>query len=56
MESKNIFEYRYADNKLDRLPSLADELVGLKVDLILAASAMLPKPPRMRLGRFPLFL
>jgi putative ABC transport system substrate-binding protein len=40
VESKNItFEYRYADNKLDRLPSLADELVGLKVDLILAASA-----------------
>jgi putative ABC transport system substrate-binding protein len=39
-ESKNItFEYRYADNKLDRLPALADELVRLKVDLILAASA-----------------
>jgi putative ABC transport system substrate-binding protein len=39
MESKNIsFEYRHADNKLDRLPALADELVGLKVDVILAAS------------------
>jgi putative ABC transport system substrate-binding protein len=40
VESKNItFEYRYADNKLDRLPGLADELVRLKVDVILAASA-----------------
>jgi putative ABC transport system substrate-binding protein len=34
---KNIaFEYRNADNKLDRLPVLADELVGLKVDVLLA--------------------
>jgi putative ABC transport system substrate-binding protein len=34
-EGKNIVtEYRYADNKLDRLPALADELVRLKVDLI----------------------
>jgi hypothetical protein len=40
VENKNVtFEYRYADNKLDRLPALADELVRLKVDLILAASA-----------------
>ena len=31
VEGKNIaFEYRYADNKLDRLPTLADELVRLK--------------------------
>ena len=34
VEGKNIaFEYRHADNKLDRLPALADELVRLKVDL-----------------------
>jgi putative ABC transport system substrate-binding protein len=34
-EGKNIsMEYRYADNKLDRLPALADELVRLKVDLL----------------------
>ena len=37
VEGKNIaFEYRYADNKLDRLPALADELVRLKVGLIVA--------------------
>jgi putative tryptophan/tyrosine transport system substrate-binding protein len=39
IEGKNItFEYRYAGNKPDRLPSLADELARLNVDLILATS------------------
>jgi putative ABC transport system substrate-binding protein len=39
VEGKNItFENRSADNKLDRLPALADELVRLKVDLIFTAS------------------
>src|SRR5215475_14213674 len=34
-EGKNIIiEYRYAEGKLDRLPALAAELVGLKVDII----------------------
>ena len=38
VERKNIvFEPRYADNKLDRLPVLADELVRLKVDVLVAA-------------------
>ena len=37
VEGKNIvFEYRSADNKLERLPGLADELVRLKVDVIVA--------------------
>jgi putative ABC transport system substrate-binding protein len=37
VEGKNIaFESRYAENKLDRLPSLADELVRLKVDVLIA--------------------
>ena len=38
-EGQNIaIEYRFADGRLDRLPSLAVELVRLKVDVILAAS------------------
>ena len=38
VEGKNIaIEYRSAENKLDRLPALADELVRLKVDVLLAA-------------------
>ena len=37
VEGKNIsFEHRYAEEKSERLPALADELVRLKVDLIIA--------------------
>src|SRR5215813_11584924 len=37
-EGNNIvIEYRYAEGKLDRLPALAKELVGLKPDVIVAA-------------------
>ena len=38
-EGKNIIiEYRYSETRLDRLPELARELVGLKVDIIFAGS------------------
>ena len=41
VEGKNIaFESRYTDDKLDRLPALADELVRLNVNLLLT-----PAPP-----------
>jgi putative tryptophan/tyrosine transport system substrate-binding protein len=39
IEGKNItIDYRYAEGKADRLPSLAAELVGLKVDVIVSSS------------------
>jgi putative tryptophan/tyrosine transport system substrate-binding protein len=39
IEGQNIvFEYRYADNQHERLLSLADELVHLKVDVLIASS------------------
>src|SRR5262245_19641752 len=38
IEGKNIvIEYRYADGNLRRLPELAEELVSLKVDVIVAS-------------------
>src|SRR5262245_34768701 len=38
IEGKNItIEYRFAEQKLDRLPELAADLVRLKVDLIVAS-------------------
>ena len=41
VEGKNIMiESRSAEGKLDRLPALADELVRLKVDMIVSASAV----------------
>src|SRR5262245_31942012 len=41
VEGKNIvIEYRYAEGMLDRLPMLAGELVGLKVDVIVAAGGL----------------
>src|SRR5262245_25493973 len=39
VEGKDIFiEYRYAEGKSDRLPTLAAELVRLKVDVIVTAA------------------
>jgi putative tryptophan/tyrosine transport system substrate-binding protein len=39
IEDKNIiFEYRSAENKIERLPALADELIRLKIDVLLTIS------------------
>lgn len=39
IEGQNIvIEYRFAEGQVDRLPGFADELVGLKVDLIAATT------------------
>ena len=46
IEGKNILvEYRYAEGKLDRLPSLVAELVQLKVDVLV------PKFPAIRAAK-----
>lgn len=40
VEGKNIaFEYRFAEDKPERIPPLADELVRLKVDVIIAGGS-----------------
>ena len=41
IEGKNItIEYRYADDQLDRLPGLVDELVRVKIDLLIAPTTV----------------
>jgi putative tryptophan/tyrosine transport system substrate-binding protein len=41
IEGKTVtIEYRYAQDKLDRLPALADELVRLNVDLLIAPTTV----------------
>src|SRR5262245_33753874 len=43
IEGKNItIEYRFAEQKVERLPELAADLVHLKVDLIVAAGGPTP--------------
>jgi putative tryptophan/tyrosine transport system substrate-binding protein len=40
VDGKNIaFEYRHAESKLDRLPALANELIRLKVDVLVTSSS-----------------
>jgi putative ABC transport system substrate-binding protein len=42
VEGQNVaFEYRWAENHYDRLPALAADLVGRKVDLIVASGSFL---------------
>jgi putative ABC transport system substrate-binding protein len=43
IEGKNVvFEGRYADNRLERLPALAEELVRLNVGVIVAVGTLAP--------------
>ena len=43
IEGKNVaFEWRYAENKLERLPDLAAELIRTKPDVIVAAGTLAP--------------
>ena len=55
IEGKNIaIEYRFAEQKRERLPELAAELVRLKVDVIVAGRFRADDVPlRKRLLRFP---
>ena len=49
IEGQNIaIERRYAENRLERLPELAAELVRLNVDVIVAIGTTGPRPLRMR--------
>jgi putative ABC transport system substrate-binding protein len=57
VEGKNIvIESRYAEEKLDRLPALADELVRLKVDLIVTAGAQATRAAKQATSRIPIVM
>ncbi len=54
IEGKTIaFEYRYYESKLDRLPALANELVRLKVDVILTSSSPATRASKKATGSIP---
>jgi putative tryptophan/tyrosine transport system substrate-binding protein len=55
IEGKNItFEYRNADDKLGRLPALADELVRLPVDILIAPSTAEALAAKKATSRIPI--
>ena len=57
VEGKNILiEYRYAEGKLDRLPALAAELVGLKVDVIVLAGPASIRPAKEATNTIPIVM
>jgi ABC-type uncharacterized transport system substrate-binding protein len=57
VEGKNIIiEWRSAYGKRDRLPALATELVGLKVDVIVTAGAAVTRPVKQTTSTIPIVM
>jgi len=57
VEGKNLtFERRYAEDRLDRLPGLAAELVSLKVDVIMAAGTLAPLAAKRATSTIPIVM
>ncbi len=57
VEGKNIvIEWRSAEGKLDRLPALVAELVGLKVDIIVSAGAAATRPAKEATATIPIVM
>ncbi|MGH7828646.1 MAG: ABC transporter substrate binding protein, partial [Candidatus Binatia bacterium] len=51
-----VVEYRYAEDKLDRLRELAAELVRLKVDVIVTGGAISTRPAKDATGTIPIVM
>ncbi len=57
VEGKNIaIEWRFADGKADRLPSLAGELVRFKVDVIVTAAPLPTRAAKQATGTIPIVM
>jgi putative ABC transport system substrate-binding protein len=57
VEGKNIdIEYRYAEGRSERLPELAEQLVRLKVDLIVAADAFTARAAKKATTTIPIVM
>src|SRR3954464_15969097 len=57
VEGKNIvIEYRYADGKLDRVPSLAAEMVRVNVEVILTGGSAATRPAREATATIPIVM
>jgi putative tryptophan/tyrosine transport system substrate-binding protein len=57
IEGKNIIiEYRYSEGRLERLPALAEELVHLNVDLIVAESSQSAREAKKVTGAIPIVM
>jgi putative tryptophan/tyrosine transport system substrate-binding protein len=57
VEGENIvIEWRYAEEKLDRLPSLATELVSLKVDVIVTAGPSVTRAAKEAVNTIPIVM
>src|SRR5438128_5409349 len=57
VEGKNIIiEWRFAEEKFDRLPALAAELVRLKVDIIVTAGPHATRPAKQATSTIPIVM
>jgi ABC-type uncharacterized transport system substrate-binding protein len=57
VEGENVvFERRYAENQLERLPELAADLVRLKVDLIAADGTLAPLAAKRATSTIPIVM
>jgi putative ABC transport system substrate-binding protein len=57
IEGKNIIvEYRYAEGRFERLPALAEELVQLKVEIIVVANSAVARATKKATSTIPIVL